>query len=117
WSGSGDERDVRRVVAGYREHGLPLDAVHLGAGHHDGRRVFSVDQERFPKLPQLAEELRQEGIRLVSAVGPAVAAEPGDPVYDGGVDADAFVRDAGGRVVREVAGPGDAVFPDFTHAR
>ncbi|MFK0118137.1 glycoside hydrolase family 31 protein [Streptomyces sp. NPDC090994] len=116
-SGSGGEREVRRVVAGYREHGLPLDAVHLGFGHHDGHRVFSVDQERFPKLPQLAAELRQEGIRLVSVVGPAVAAEPGDPVYDGGVDEDAFVRDAGGQVVRGVAGPGDAVFPDFTHAR
>ncbi|GAA4792767.1 glycoside hydrolase family 31 protein [Streptomyces ziwulingensis] len=113
----GDEREVRRTVAGYQERGLPLDAVHLDVGHHDGREVFTVDQERFPKLPQLAQELRRDGIRLVSVVGPAVAAVPGERVYDSGVTEEAFVRDAAGRDVRGVAWSGEAVFPDFTHAR
>ncbi|MEU0057792.1 glycoside hydrolase family 31 protein [Streptomyces sp. NPDC006334] len=115
--GSGGEPEVRRVVAGHVEHRLPLDAVHLGVGHLDGRRVFTVDEERFPKLPVLAEELRRDGIRLVSVVGPAVQAAAGDAVHDGGAAADAFVRDASGRVVEGVASPGEAVFPDFTHAR
>jgi alpha-glucosidase len=40
--------------------------------------VFTVDQDRFPKLPVLAEELRREKVRLVSVVGPAVGpARPG----------------------------------------
>ncbi|MFE9902989.1 glycoside hydrolase family 31 protein [Streptomyces achromogenes] len=111
------EQEVRRTVAGYHERGLPLDAVHLGAGHYDGHRVFTVDQERFPKLPVLAEELRRDGIRLVSAVGPAVRAEPGGAVYDGGGAVDAFVRDARGRTVEGLAWAGESVFPDFTHAR
>ncbi|GGS36295.1 glycoside hydrolase family 31 protein [Streptomyces griseoviridis] len=114
---AGDEDEVRQAVAGHLERGLPLDAVHLGAGHHDGHRGFSVDPERFPKLPQLAEEMRRDGVRLVSAVAPAVAAVPGDAVYDGGVAADVFVRDATGEVVREAGRPGDVVFPDVTHAR
>ncbi|MFI8087085.1 glycoside hydrolase family 31 protein [Streptomyces sp. NPDC086080] len=117
WWGGGGEEDLRRVVDGHREHRLPLDAVHLGAGHLDSRRVFTVDQERFPKLPVLADELRREGIRLVSVVGPAVGAIPGSPVYDDGVNRDAFVRDASGDLVRGVSWSGDAVFPDFTHAR
>lgn len=66
--GAGGEDEVRRVVAGHQERGLPLDAVHLGDGHLDGGRAFTVDQDRFPKLPVLADELRREGIRLVSAV-------------------------------------------------
>ncbi|MFF9674428.1 glycoside hydrolase family 31 protein [Streptomyces eurythermus] len=115
--GSGSEQEVRRVVAGHHERGLPLDAVHLGAGHYDGHRVFTVDQERFPKLPVLAEELRRDGIRLVSAVDPSVRAEPGDAVYDGGEAVDAFVRDARGRTVEGLAWAGESVFPDFTHAR
>ncbi|MFJ1733957.1 glycoside hydrolase family 31 protein [Streptomyces sp. NPDC088254] len=115
--GSGGEQEVRRVAAGHVEHRLPLDAVHLGVGHLDGRRMFTVDEERFPKLPVLAEELRRDGIRLVSVVGPAVQAAAGDAVHDGGAAADAFVRDASGRVVEGVASPGEAVFPDFTHAR
>ncbi|WP_416974704.1 TIM-barrel domain-containing protein [Streptomyces sp. 4F14] len=115
--GFGGEQEVRRIVAGYREHGLPLDAVHLDIDHFDGHQVFTVDQERFPKLPQLAEELRRDGVRLVSIVDPAVRAEPGNEVYDAGVALDAFVRDASGRVVRGVVWPGESVFPDFTHAR
>ncbi|MEU3253935.1 TIM-barrel domain-containing protein [Streptomyces sp. NPDC006997] len=115
--GFGGEEEVRRIVAGYRERGLPLDAVHLDIDHYDAHQVFTVDQDRFPKLPRLAEELLREGIRLVSIVDPAVKAAPGNAVYDSGVAEDAFVRDASGRLVRGVVWPGDAVYPDFTHAR
>ncbi|MCX4452633.1 glycosyl hydrolase [Streptomyces sp. NBC_01340] len=115
--GFGSEQEVRRIVAGYQERGLPLDAVHLDIDHYDAHQVFTVDRERFPKLPVLAEELRRDGIRLVSIVDPAVKAEPGNAVYDSGVAKDAFVEDASGRLVRGVAWPGESVYPDFTHAR
>ncbi|MGW3461611.1 glycoside hydrolase family 31 protein [Streptomyces olivaceoviridis] len=115
--GFGSEQEVRRIVAGYHERGLPLDAVHLDIDHYDDHQVFTVDQERFPKLPVLAEELRRDGIRLVSIVDPAVRAEPGSAVYESGAAADAFVRDAQGHTVRGVAWAGESVFPDFTDAR
>ncbi|MBA2946161.1 glycoside hydrolase family 31 protein [Streptomyces himalayensis] len=115
--GFGSEQEVRRIVAGYKERGLPLDAVHLDIDHYDGHQVFTVDQERFPTLPALAEELRRDGIRLVSIVDPAVKAEPGNALYDAGTDADAFVRDASERPVLGVVWPGDAVYPDFTDPR
>ncbi|MCW7941156.1 glycosyl hydrolase [Streptomyces hygroscopicus] len=114
--GFGSEQEVRRIVAGYQERGLPLDAVHLDIDHYDGHRVFTVDRERFPKLPVLAEELRRDGIRLVSIVDPAVKAEPGHSVYDSGGAEDVFVRNASGRLVEGVVWPGEAVYPDFTHA-
>ncbi|MEU4930385.1 TIM-barrel domain-containing protein [Streptomyces yokosukanensis] len=114
--GFGSEQEVRRIVAGYRRHGLPLDAVHLDIDHYDGHQVFTVDQERFAKLPRLAEELRRDGIRLVSIVDPAVKAAPGNSVYDSGTAVDAFVRDASGRTVRGVVWAGESVFPDFTRA-
>ncbi|MFJ2264330.1 glycoside hydrolase family 31 protein [Streptomyces sp. NPDC087844] len=115
--GIGGEQEVRRIVGGYQEHGLPLDAVHLDVGHLDAQRTFTVDQDRFPKLPVLAEELRRDGIRLVSIVEPAVRAEPGNSVYDDGTAEDAFVRDSSGEVVRGVVRSGEAVYPDFTRAR
>ncbi|MGC0333345.1 alpha-glucosidase [Streptomyces sp. SAI-170] len=115
--GFGSEQEVRRIVAGYRERGLPLDAVHLDIDHFDEHQVFTVDRERFPSLSGLAEDLRRDGVRLVSIVDPAVKATAGNAVYDSGTAEDAFVRDASGRVVRGLVWPGEAVFPDFTHAR
>ncbi|MFF4899158.1 glycoside hydrolase family 31 protein [Streptomyces sp. NPDC001068] len=115
--GFGGEQEVRRIVGGYQERGLPLDAVHLDIDHFDAHQVFTVDHEAFPKLPTLAEELRRDGIRLVSIVDPAVKAAPGNAVYDSGTEVDAFVRDPAGRLVEGVVWPGEAVYPDFTHAR
>ncbi|WP_432137608.1 MULTISPECIES: glycoside hydrolase family 31 protein [unclassified Streptomyces] len=115
--GFGSENEVRRIVDGYRAHGLPLDAVHLDIDHYDEHQVFTVDQNRFPTLPGFAEELRRAGIRLVSIVDPAVKAAPGNEVYDSGTAEDAFVRDASGRPFRGVVWPGESVFPDFTHPR
>jgi len=115
--GFGSEQEVRRIVSGYQERGLPLDAVHLDIDHYDEHQVFTVDHEHFPKLPVLAEELRRDGIRLVSIVDPAVKAAEGNEVYDSGTAEDSFVRDASGRVVRGVVWPGESAFPDFTHAR
>ncbi|MEU5002534.1 glycoside hydrolase family 31 protein [Streptomyces sp. NPDC021622] len=115
--GFGGEQEVRRIVAGYRDRELPLDAVHLDIDHYEAHQVFTVDKETYPHLPQLADELLEGGVRLVSIVDPAVKAERGNEVYDSGTTSDAFVRDAAGRTVRGVVWPGEAVYPDFTDAR
>ncbi|MFJ4001722.1 glycoside hydrolase family 31 protein [Streptomyces parvus] len=115
--GFGSQEEVRRVVDGYRDRGLPLSVLHLDIDHYDGHRVFTVDRERFPDLPALAKELRGDGVRLVSIVDPAVKAEPGDAVFDAGREAGergAFVRDARGRMVVGEVWPGACVYPDFT---
>ena len=70
--GFGSAEEVRRVAAGYASRGLALSAVHLDIDHYDGHRVFTVDEEKFPDLPGLAAELREQGVRLVSIVDPAV---------------------------------------------
>ncbi|MER8067978.1 glycoside hydrolase family 31 protein [Streptomyces sp. NPDC094034] len=115
--GFGSAREVRRVVAGYRERGLPLSALHLDIDHYDAHQVFTVDREHFPDLPGLAEKLRADGVRLVSIVDPAVKAEHGNGVYESGRavgPAGAFVRDGRGHEVRGVVWPGECVYPDFT---
>lgn len=115
--GFGSEQEVRRIVTGYQERDLPLDAVHLDIDHYDEHQVFTVDHDRFPKLPRLSADLRRDGVRLVSIVDPAVRAEPGNAVFDAGTAVDAFVRDGAGQLVRGEVWSGESVFPDFTHAR
>ncbi|MFJ6987794.1 MULTISPECIES: glycoside hydrolase family 31 protein [unclassified Streptomyces] len=113
----GGDQGVRRVVAAHHEHGLPLDAVHLDVEHLAERRGFTVDRERFGKLPVLADELRRDGIRLVSVQAPSVPAAAGDPVHDAGTAGDVFVRDGTGRLVEGEGRAGASLYPDFTHAR
>ncbi|WP_434587941.1 glycoside hydrolase family 31 protein [Streptomyces sp. A5-4] len=115
--GFGSEREVRRIVGGYQERGLPLSVLHLDIDHHDRHRVFTVDRERFPGLPGLAADLRESGVRLVSIVDPAVRAERGSALYDSGSAAGLFVRDARGDEVRGEVWPGACVYPDFTAPR
>ncbi|WP_046780268.1 glycoside hydrolase family 31 protein [Streptomyces yangpuensis] len=113
--GFGSAAEVRRVVAGYAARGFALSAVHLDIDHYDGHRVFTVDEERFPDLPGLARELREQGVRLVSIVDPAVKA--GDALHAAGLtvgSGGAFVRDARGREVRGEVWPGECAYPDFT---
>ncbi|MGW1776979.1 glycoside hydrolase family 31 protein [Streptomyces sp. NPDC002104] len=113
--GFGSAAEVRRIVAGYAERGLPLSAVHLDIDHYDGHRVFTVDRERFPDLAGLAEELGGGGVRLVSIVDPAV--KTGDPLHAAGLSVGAhgaFVRDAAGQEVRGEVWPGECAYPDFT---
>ncbi|MER5441224.1 glycoside hydrolase family 31 protein [Streptomyces sp. NPDC002790] len=113
----GGEEEVRRVVSDYRERDLPLEAVHLDIDHLTAGEAVTVDRERFPSLPRLAEHLRGEGVRLVSIVDPAVKARRGNALYDGGQAIDAFVRDSAGRPVRGVVWSGESMYPDFTAER
>ncbi|MEU7606353.1 glycoside hydrolase family 31 protein, partial [Streptomyces sp. NPDC041003] len=113
--GFGSAAEVRRVVEGYASRGLALSAVHLDIDHYDGHRVFTVDERAFPDLPGLARELREQGVRLVSIVDPAV--KTGDAVHMSGRAvgaAGAFVRDARGEEVRGEVWPGECAYPDFT---
>ncbi|MET9425833.1 glycoside hydrolase family 31 protein [Streptomyces sp. NPDC006540] len=111
------EEDVRRTVDAHRERGLPLSAVHVGGGVHGAQSGPAADLEGFPRLSVLAKDLREDGVRLVRAVGPAVSAGPEDVQYGQGSAAGLFVREAGGAEVRGTAGRGDCVFPDFTDPR
>jgi alpha-glucosidase len=111
------EADIREVAAGFASERVPLSAVHLDIDYMDGYRVFSVDQERFPDLRGLADELKQRGTHLVSIVDPAVKADPSYDVYVDGVEQGHFLLDERGEPLLGVVWPGRATFPDFTDPR
>ncbi|CAM3262158.1 glycoside hydrolase family 31 protein [Rhodothermus bifroesti] len=109
------EAVVRAVVAEFRARRIPLDVVHLDIHYMDGYRIFTWDPERFPDPQRLAEDLRREGLRLVTIVDPGVKVDPGYHVYDEGLAADAFVRYPDGTLYTGRVWPGFCHFPDFTH--
>ncbi len=108
------EADIREVVACFEEQQMPLSAIHLDIDYMDGYRVFSVDQERYPNLAGLAQELEQKNIKLVPIIDPAVKKDPAYPLYQQGVENDLFCKLPNGKTLHGLVWPGWSAFPDFT---
>lgn len=106
--------EIRRVVAGFQEHQLPLSAIHLDIDYMDGYRVFSVNPTRFADLPGLAKELDCQGIKLVTILDPGVKIDKQDEVYRSGLKAKVFCRQREGQPAAGVVWPGWCAFPDFS---
>lgn len=105
---------IRQVVAGFRTHDLPLQAIHLDIDYMDGYRVFTVDHQRFPDLKGLADELHAQGVRLVTIIDPGVKLDPEWALYQSGYAQKAYVFNQDGQPQAGVVWPGRTVFPDFT---
>ena len=109
-----NETQVRELVEGFKRHDLPLDVVHLDIHYMDGYRVFTVDKKRFPDLRKLADELDQQGVKLVTILDPGIKVDKGFEVYRDGVDKGVFLRNPDQGLLKAPVWPGNCVFPDFT---
>ncbi len=114
WSYDSAER-VRKLARDFRENQVPCDVIHLDIDYMDGFRCFTHDHERFPDLPGLAHDLREQGIKLISIIDPGIKVDPNYRVYREGVRGDHFVTTPDGRLFHAPVWPGDSVFPDFTN--
>jgi len=110
-----DAAEIRQVVDGFADAGVPLSVIHLDIDHMDGFRVFTVDDGRFPDLEALATHAASRGTRVVTIVDPGVKVDDGFGLYREGVADGRFCRDPAGEVAVGVVWPGRAAFPDFTN--
>ncbi|HKJ28242.1 MAG TPA: TIM-barrel domain-containing protein [Anaerolineales bacterium] len=106
--------EVKKVVAGFKEHKLPLDAFHLDIDYMDGYRVFTNDPQTYPDLEALATELAMDGVKLVVILDPGVKIDPDYGVCQTGLETDAFLKLPNGERMRGLVWPGWVYFPDFT---
>lgn len=110
-----DEGEIRKVAAGFRERGIPCDALYFDIHYMDGYRVFTWDRERFPDPPALLADLEADGFKSVVIVDPGVKADDPDyAVYREGQERDAYVMYPDGSEVHGHVWPGLCAFPDYT---
>jgi alpha-glucosidase len=107
------EAEVKAIVAGFRKHNLPLSALHLDIDYMDGYRVFTVDQERFPDLGSLVQDLESQGIRIVVIIDPGVKRDEDFELYQEGLQKDFFLTLPDGNHSVGLVWPGSCAFPDF----
>jgi alpha-glucosidase len=110
-----DSSEVRELVENFRNHDLPLDAVHLDIHYMRGYRVFSVDPERFPDLPALAQELAATGVRLVAIIDPGVKADRSYAQFEEARQRGFLCKLPDGSDLLAPVWPGMCGFPDFSH--
>ncbi len=107
--------EVRQLARGFRARDLPLSAIHLDIDYMHGYRVFTVDNQRFPDLKALTDELHEQGIRTVTILDPGVKKDPGYDVYSQGLQRQVFAKTPTGEVMHGIVWPGWSAFPDFTN--
>lgn len=111
WGYKTDE-DVRKVVAGHHENGVPLDAVYLDIDYMDCYKDFTINEQRFPDFPGFVEELREQKVHLVPIIDAGVKVEEGYSIYEEGVSGGYFCKDEEGENFVAAVWPGKVHFPD-----
>lgn len=110
-----DEQSVRELAEGFRQHDLPLSAIHLDLLYMRGYRDFEIDKNNFPDMARLSRELLEQNVHLVSIIDGGVKDDPEYDVFVEGVVEDVFCKLPDETPVRAPVWPGWAVFPDFTN--
>ncbi len=108
--------EVEEIAERMRKEDIPCDAIHLDIHYMDDFRVFTWDDRRFPKPADLAANLQEKGINLITIVDPGIKKDPEYEVYQQGIENDYFCNFLSGELYTGEVWPGDSVFPDFTEA-
>lgn len=113
WSYKTDTR-VRKLAQDFRNHRVPCDAIHIDIDYMDGFRCFTWNRDRFPDPAQLATDLREQGVKLITILDPGIKRDPDYAVYREGIEGGHFCTLPNGTVFHAPVWPGDSAFPDFT---
>lgn len=111
------EEDIRSVAKGYQEAGIPLDAIYLDIDYMEQYEDFTVSKDKFPDLPALTEEMKEQGIHLVPIIDAGVKIQEGYSVYEEGLEKGYFCKGEDGNPFVGAVWPGRSLFPDMLNPK
>ncbi|MBK1722536.1 glycoside hydrolase family 31 protein [Thiocystis violacea] len=114
WS-YGTDADVRGIAQTFREHWIPIDAIHLDIDYMDGYRIFTWDRNRFPEPSETIAALHEAQVRAVTIVDPGVKndRETGYRTAESGLAGGHFIQRPDGEPFTGWVWPDESLFPDF----
>lgn len=114
WGYAG-EKDLLQLDEEFARRGIPCDGLWLDIDYMRGYRVFTVDDQHFPRgVAPTADALHENGRRIVAILDPGVKRESGYDVYDDGAKRGIFCQGPEGSPYVGMVWPGETVFPDFS---
>ena len=83
---------VREIASTMRTRQHPCETLWLDIDYMDGFRNFTWNFTTFPEPRKLVEELREQGLRLITIIDPGTRSEESYTVYQQGHEHDYFCR-------------------------
>ncbi len=110
------EKEIGRVVYHHQKEEIPIDYLCMDIDYMDRYIDFTVNPKRFPDLARFTAEMREQGLHLVPIVDAGIKVEPGNRVYEEGVQNHYFCTNREGTNFQAAVWPGMTHFPDFFRA-
>ena len=112
------ESQLLDTAARLRKDKIPADALWLDIDFQKDNMPFTVDPQRFPKFPEMVQQLAEDHFHLIVIADTHIAAKPnvGYAPFDTGTAGDHFLKNPDGTTYIGKVWPGDSVFPDYTQA-
>jgi alpha-glucosidase len=107
--------EIRNIANSFKEHDLPISAIHLDIDYMDGYRVFTFNTDRFGAVLELSQSLREDDVKLVTIIDPGVKLDRGYRVFQDGLRRGMFCTLPNERPMVSIVWPGWVYFPDFTN--
>jgi alpha-glucosidase (family GH31 glycosyl hydrolase) len=100
-----------KVIKGYKDNGIPLDAIWSDIDYMINFEDFTIDETRFnlAKLNAIAKEYH-----YVPIIDAGIKVNNGT-AYTKGKQKNLFIKDATGEDFHGIVWPGKTVFVDFLH--
>lgn len=112
-----NQKDIKDVISGYKDHKIPLEAVYLDIDYMEHYKDFTVDKEKFSDFPKFVNELKEQNIHLVPIIDAGVKIEEGYSVYEEGVENNYFCKGKDGKDFTAAVWPGKVHFPDMLNTK
>lgn len=111
------ESEVRALAKEFRERKIPCDYIHLDIDYMNEYRIFTWDKTKFPNPKKLANDLLEDGFRLMAMTDPGVKVDDEFKLCKEGIRGKHFCMNPDGTIYSGSVWPGDCHFPDFTQAK
>ncbi|CAO2603307.1 Probable maltase-glucoamylase 2 [Lemmus lemmus] len=105
---------LKEVIDRNRKAGIPYDVQYSDIDYMDGKKDFTIDEQTYPNLTDLAKDLHDNGQKYVIILNPGIFKNHTYEAYRNGSQSRVWIMSSSGFAVGE-GYPGESVFPDFSN--
>ncbi|XP_038174419.1 putative maltase-glucoamylase-like protein FLJ16351 [Arvicola amphibius] len=110
----GGTEGLREVIERNRKADIPYDVQYSDIDYMDGKKDFTIDEQTYPNLTDLAKDLHDNGQKYVIILNPGIFKNNTYEAYRNGSQSRVWIMSSSGFAVGE-SYSGESVFPDFSN--